>query len=289
MRTARTPSELRSAVREARAAGQTVALVPTMGALHDGHLSLVAQARTEADLVVVSLFVNPTQFNQAADLDAYPRDEATDAAMLEQAGADLLFAPAVATIYPAGFTTAVSVTGPLTETLEAAERGRAHFDGVATVVTKLLNLVGPDVAIFGRKDAQQALVIQRLVDDLALPVRISLATTVREPDGLAMSSRNGRLSAEERRQAVALSQALRAARAAHAQGERDAHALLQAGNDALAAHHVEPEYLALVDPTDLSPLLHVDGRPALLAVAATLGSTRLIDNTTLGVHDSLGD
>ncbi|HEV2821028.1 MAG TPA: pantoate--beta-alanine ligase, partial [Solirubrobacteraceae bacterium] len=189
MTTVRTIAELRAALGPARRAGRTIGLVPTMGALHDGHLSLVTAARAACDVVVVSLFVNPRQFDDGEDLVAYPRDEARDAQLAAGARADILFVPATQELYPAGFATTVSVRG-VAEPLEGARRGPGHFDGVATVVTKLLNSAGPDVAFFGAKDAQQVAVIRRLVADLAIPVRIETAPTVREPDGLALSSRN---------------------------------------------------------------------------------------------------
>jgi pantoate--beta-alanine ligase len=276
MRTIRTVAELRATRRD----GETVALVPTMGYLHEGHLALIRAAREQADQVVVSLFVNPKQFNDASDLDNYPRDEARDAELASDAGADLLFAPAPDAVYPPGFTTQVRVAGPLTATLEGAHRGAEHFHGVTTVVTKLLNMVGPDVAFFGQKDAQQALVIRRLVTDLDMNVRIEVVPTVREPDGLALSSRNVRLSEAGRRRAVALSRALRAAEAFAAAGTTDATRLLIAARHAMTPFNVEPEYLALVDPEDLSPVETID-QEALLAVAAHVGQVRLIDNTIL--------
>jgi pantoate--beta-alanine ligase len=276
MRTLRTVAELRAA----RRPGETVALVPTMGYLHEGHLSLIRAARDQADQVVVSLFVNPTQFNDPGDLDSYPRDEARDAALAAEAGADLLFAPAPEEVYPPGFATQVRVGGPLTESLEGAHRGAEHFHGVTTVVTKLLNMVAPDVAFFGQKDAQQALVIRRLVTDLNLPVRIEVGATVREPDGLALSSRNVRLDADDRRRALALSRALRAAEGTVAAGTRSADAVLTAARAAMTPFDVEPEYLALVDPEDLRPVDAVD-QETLLAVAAHVGRVRLIDNTIL--------
>jgi pantoate--beta-alanine ligase len=251
-----------------------------MGFLHEGHLSLIEAARRQADEVVVSLFVNPTQFDEAADLDAYPRDEARDAALAAEAGAGLLFAPAVDEVYPPGFTTEVRVGGPLSETLEGAQRGAAHFHGVTTVVTKLLNMVAPDVAVFGQKDAQQALVIRRLTRDLDLPVRIEVAPTVREHDGLARSSRNVHLAGDDRRRALALSRALRAAEQTLSSGARDAAALTAAARAAMDDFDVEPEYLALVDPDDLRPVATVD-QDTLLAVAARVGQVRLIDNTIL--------
>jgi pantoate--beta-alanine ligase len=280
MRTLRTVAELRAALAEHRRCGHTIGLVPTMGSLHDGHLSLVGAAREGSDVVVVSLFVNPAQFNEASDLAAYPRDEVRDAALAADAGADLLFAPAVDEVYPDGFATQVRVGGPLTEQLEGAHRGAEHFHGVTTVVTKLLNMVAPDVAYFGQKDAQQALVIRRLVRDLDLPTRIEVLPTVREPDGLALSSRNVRLVGDDRRRALALSRALDAARSAVAGGARDAAAVTAAARAAKNAFDVEPEYLALVDPEDLAPVGTID-RDTLLAVAARVGEVRLIDNTII--------
>jgi pantoate--beta-alanine ligase len=285
MRTVRTVAELRAALAEPRRNGRTVALVPTMGYLHDGHLSLIEAARKQADLVVVSLFVNPAQFNDAADLDAYPRDEQRDAGLAQDAGADLLFAPPLDEVYPPGFTTQVRVDGPLTNTLEGAHRGADHFHGVTTVVTKLLNMVGPDLALFGQKDAQQALVIRRLAADLDLPTRVEVAPTVREPDGLALSSRNVRLATDDRRRALALSRALRAAEGTLAAGTRDAEAIAAAARAAMTPFDVEPEYLALVDPEDLRPVASVD-QETLLAVAAHVGPVRLIDNTILNPHDN---
>ncbi len=197
MKTVRTVSELRGHLADARRAGRTIGLVPTMGAFHDGHLSLMRRAREACDLVVVSLFVNPAQFNEAADLDVYPRDEEHDAGLAAGEGVDYLFAPEVTEVYPDGFATSVAVRG-LTDGLEGAHRGHGHFDGVTTVVSKLLNMVGPDVAYFGQKDAQQAAVVRRLVRDLNFPVRIEVCPTVRADDGLALSSRNVLLADAER-------------------------------------------------------------------------------------------
>lgn len=280
MRTIHSIGELRAALRPARRHGSTVGFVPTMGALHDGHRALIEQADDESDVVVVSVFVNPTQFGDASDLQAYPRDLAADAAAAAQAGAHLLFAPAVQDIYPDGFASTIRVDGPLTETLEGAHRGRSHFDGVTTVVGKLLNIVQPDAAYFGQKDAQQALVVRRMVRDLDLPVRIAVCPTVRAADGLALSSRNVHLSPADRERAVALSAGLRAAADALAAGERDAGALLAAAGGPLAAAAVTPEYLALVDPDTLTPVDSVTGE-TLLALAACVGDTRLIDNIVL--------
>jgi len=279
MRTVRTVADLRAALRDARRAERTIGLVPTMGALHAGHLSLVRAARAENDVVVVSLFVNPTQFNEAADLDAYPRDEARDTEAAAAAGTDLLFAPSADEVYPPGFATTVRIAG-LTEHLEGEHRGIAHFEGVATVVCKLLNMAQPDVAYFGQKDAQQAAVIRRLVRDLDIPVRIAVQPTVREPDGLALSSRNVHLKGADRERALALRRALDAAAETVAAGERDPHAVERAGRAAMARLGVEAEYVALVRPDDLRPVERVDG-DVLVAVAARVGPTRLIDNTIL--------
>jgi pantoate--beta-alanine ligase len=286
MNTVRTVAELRAALRPARLAERSIGLVPTMGALHEGHLSLIRHARATCDVVVVSLFVNPAQFNDAADLAAYPRDEARDAALAAEAGADLLFAPAPDEVYPPGFATTVHVDG-LTATLEGAHRGVGHFDGVTTVVAKLLNMVAPDVAFFGQKDAQQALVIRRLVRDLDIPVRIEVRPTVREPDGLALSSRNVHLKGADRERALALRDALRAAEAALAAGERETPALRDAALAAMHGRGVEPDYLEVVNTDDLSPVARVDGE-ALLAVAARVGPTRLIDNTILSTNGKPG-
>jgi pantoate--beta-alanine ligase len=279
MRTVRTVADLRAALRDARRAERTIGLVPTMGALHDGHLSLVRAARAENDVVGVARCVNPTQFNEAADLDAYPRDEARDTEAAAAAGADLLFAPSAGEVYPPGFATTVRVAG-LTEHLEGEHRGVAHFEGVATVVCKLLNMVQPDVAYFGQKDAQQAAVIRRLVRDLDIPVRIAVQPTVREPDGLALSSRNVHLKGADRERALALREALDAAAETVAAGERDPHAVERAGRAAMARLGVEAEYVALVRPDDLRPVERIDG-DVLVAVAARVGPTRLIDNTIL--------
>jgi pantoate--beta-alanine ligase len=286
MRTVRTVPELREALRGARREEHVIGLVPTMGALHDGHLSLVRHARATCDVVVVSLFVNPAQFNEASDLAAYPRDEERDAALVADIAADLLFAPAPDEVYPPGFATTVHVSG-LTETLEGEHRGVSHFDGVATVVTKLLNMVGPDVAFFGQKDAQQAVVIRRLVRDLDLPVRIEVRPTVREHDGLALSSRNVHLHGADRDRALALRDALAAAEASLGAGERDAEVLRAAALAAMRGRGVEPDYLELVRPDDLSPVSRVEGE-VLVAVAASVGSTRLIDNTILNANGQPG-
>ena len=275
----RTIAEIRAAVAAARAHGQSVGLVPTMGAFHEGHLSLMREARAGADLVVVSLFVNPTQFGPNEDLTAYPRDEQRDATLAEQQGVDILFAPEPAEIYPDGFATSIHVSG-ITDVLDGAARGAFHFDGVATVVTKLFGIVRPDVAFFGQKDAQQVMVVRRVVRDLDLGVRIVACPIVREPDGLAMSSRNVYLDADARRQATALNRALDAASALREAGERDATRLVDAARTVLADAGIEPEYLELRDANTLETVTRVDS-DALLAVAARVGAARLIDNHVL--------
>ncbi len=279
MRTVRTVAELRSVLAPARRDGLTIGLVPTMGALHEGHLSLLARAREQCELVVVSLFVNPAQFDERADLERYPRDERRDAELAAASGADVLFAPIVQEVYPPGFATSVEVLG-ITERLEGAARGAEHFRGVSTVVTKLLCMTMPDVAYFGQKDAQQVLVIRRLARDLNLPVRIEALPTVREPDGLALSSRNALLTSEQRARALALPAALHAARAHAAAGERSAAALLRAAREAMRPFGVEPEYVALVEPETFEPVDTLAGE-ALLALAARIGEVRLIDNAIL--------
>ncbi len=286
MRTVRTVATLRAALSSARSDGSRIGFVPTMGALHEGHLSLIRRAGDENDIVVVSLFVNPTQFNEQVDLEAYPRDEYSDAALADGAGADLLFAPTVEEVYPNGSATTVQVRGPLTETLEGAERGFDHFDGVTTVVAKLLAMVGPHAAYFGRKDAQQSLVVRRMVGDLNLPVRIEVCPIVRDTDGLALSSRNARLSGADRARALALSRGLRAAADHVADGTRDAVTLVARARAELQSAGIEPEYLALVDADDFSPVEVLTGA-TLLAVAARVGDVRLIDNILLSPISTL--
>jgi pantoate--beta-alanine ligase len=282
MRTIRTVAELREALAPERRVGRSIGLVPTMGYLHDGHLSLLRRAREQCDVVVMSLFVNPTQFGPGEDLDAYPRDEQRDSTLAEAEGVDLLFAPAAEEVYPPGFETTV-VVGALTDVLDGArdQRGPEHFSGVATIVAKLLNMAGPDVAYFGQKDAQQALVVRKLVRDLDIPVRIEVCPTVRAVDGLALSSRNAYLSPAERDRALGLSRALRAAEAEVAAGRLDAAAVLSAARAQLDSHGIEPDYLELRSAADLSPAERVNGY-TLLAVAARVGRARLIDNTILG-------
>ena len=252
-----------------------VALVPTMGALHAGHMALVAEASERADHVAASLFVNPAQFGEGEDFSRYPRREDQDIAMLEEAGCELLWAPSVADIYPDGFSTKVSVSG-LSERWEGEARP-GHFDGVATVVAKLLLAVRPDVALFGEKDFQQLAVIRRMVGDLGIPVEVVGVPTVREPDGLAFSSRNAYLSPDERRQAVALPDALKAARNTLQGGTAVATVVRQAKQALVDAGFLKIDYFALVDAATLEPLDEPRGEMRLIA-AAVIGSTRLIDN-----------
>lgn len=282
MRIIRTVDELREALGPLR--GGTVGLVPTMGALHEGHLSLVRAARDSCDTVVMSIFVNPTQFADADDLSLYPRDEERDAALADAAGVDLIFAPSVAEMYPPGHHTTVRVSGWITETLEAEGRGRDHFDGVATVVTKLLIACMPDLAYFGAKDAQQALVVRRLIEDLRLPVRLVVRETLRDEDGLARSSRNARLTTSERAQAVGIPEALVAAKTLFSLGEAGSEQLKDAATTVLVRYGIEPEYLAVVDADTLESVTRVD-RPVLMLIAARIGQTRLIDNIALTPGD----
>jgi len=270
--------------RHQRAGGRRIALVPTMGSLHEGHLRLVDEARRRADAVVMSVYVNPLQFGPQEDLARYPRDLARDRTLARARGVDALFAPADAVMYPAGSEIRV-IPGPTADRWEGAARP-GHFAGVLTVVAKLFHLVEPDVALFGRKDIQQAVLVRQMVRDLDWPLEIVVVPTVREPDGLALSSRNAYLDAAERRQAVTLSAALDAAHQAFAAGERRSSAL-----DSLVRRRIEAEpalrleYLAIVDPRTLTPVESVDAS-TVLALAARLGRTRLIDNIILG--DGLG-
>lgn len=275
MQTVRGIAELRSAVAALKAGGETLALVPTMGALHAGHMALVAEGRRRADHAAASIFVNPLQFGAGEDLDRYPRREAADSAMLAEAGCDLLWLPSAADIYPDGFATNVTIAGVSDHWEGAARPG--HFDGVATVVAKLLIAAAPDIVLFGEKDFQQLAVIRRMAADLALPVEIVGVPTVRDTDGLALSSRNAYLSADERRRALALPRALEQARDAIAAG-KDVAAALGEGRTALAdAGFSKVDYFALVDAATLRPLAAPRGEMRLIA-AATIGATRLIDN-----------
>src|SRR5829696_7433165 len=277
---ARGKDELLSALAPHRAAGRMIGLVPTMGYLHEGHLSLLRAARRECDVVVMSLFVNPAQFGEGEDLDSYPRDEERDAGLAAEAGVDLVYAPAVEEVYPEGFATAVEVEG-LTEVLDGdpARRGPGHFRGVTTIVAKLFNAVQPGIAYFGQKDAQQLAVIRRMVRDLDFPVRIEGLPTVREDDGLAMSSRNAYLAPEDRERAVAISRALTAAE--RRAREESLAAGIEAARAELAAAGIEPEYVEARDPDELTPVAELNGRPVLIAVAARVGGARLIDNVLI--------
>ena len=283
MRTVRSKAELREALLEPRRQGNRIGLVPTMGYFHEGHLSLMRRARKDCDVVVVSLFVNPTQFGPNEDLEAYPRDEERDAQLAAAEGVDLLWTPDVAEMYPEGFDTAVEVGDSLAGVLEGdpKHRGRSHFRGVTTVVAKLFNSVQPDVAYFGRKDAQQALVIERMTRDLDFPVDIEVLPTIREEDGLALSSRNAYLSEEERERAAALSRALRAAEAAAERGEHSVDALVETVRAERHNSGIEPEYVEARDAENLTPLADLNGRRLLVAVAARVGKARLIDNVVI--------
>jgi pantoate--beta-alanine ligase len=275
---ARSVEALRQAVAGWRAARQPVGLVPTMGAIHDGHLALVHAARGQCDRVVASLFVNPKQFGPAEDFTAYPRSEAADLALFAKAGVDLVFIPDVAAMYPPGFATAVKVGG-VGETLDGAHRP-GHFDGVATVVAKLLLQTLSDAAYFGEKDYQQLMVVRRLVRDLDIPVQIEGVATVREADGLALSSRNAYLTPAERRSAPLLYRVLRDSAAALSQEGQDPAAVaatLERGIAALRAGGFAVDYLELRDAADLAPMARLTGAARLLA-AVHLGRTRLIDN-----------
>ncbi len=276
----RAKQELRDALIWPRRTGYSIGLVPTMGYLHEGHLSLLRAAASHCDVVVMSLFVNPTQFRPGEDLDRYPRDEERDLELAAEAGVDIVYAPPVEEVYPEGFATHVEVEN-LTEVLcgDPGRRGPEHFRGVTTVVAKLFNSVQPDVAYFGQKDAQQAAAIRRMARDLDFPVRVEVLPTVREDDGLAMSSRNAYLSEEEREQATALSRALRAAEQA-TQADSLA-AGLDAARRELTAAGIEPEYLEARDPDEMTPVTELNGRPVLVAVAAQVGAARLIDNALI--------
>jgi pantoate--beta-alanine ligase len=283
MRTVRTVHDLRTALRPYRGEG-SVGLVPTMGALHEGHLELARQARVENDAVVMSIFVNPTQFNDPTDLAAYPRDERKDADLAASAGVDLLFAPGVQEVYPPGFTATVALHGPIVEGLEGAHRGVGHFQGVTTVVSKLFGMASPDRAYFGQKDAQQVRVVQAMVADLNIPTEIVVVPTVREPDGLAMSSRNRRLSPFDRARAAHISEALRAAELAVAGGITDVGSVVHAARKVLSDNAIDVEYLELVDAGTFRPVQVLMAGPAVLAVAAVIGGIRLIDNVVLAVR-----
>ncbi|HEX4669945.1 MAG TPA: pantoate--beta-alanine ligase [Solirubrobacterales bacterium] len=280
-RVLRAKAALRAELEEPRRQGSTIGLVPTMGFLHEGHLSLLRAARAECDVVVMSLFVNPAQFGPGEDLERYPRDEERDLRLASEAGVDFVYAPTISEVYPDGFSTAVAVGGNLTEVLDGdpGRRGPEHFRGVTTVVAKLFNSVGPDVAYFGQKDAQQAAVIRRMARDLDFPVRIEVLPTVRETDGLAMSSRNAYLDDEARQRAAALSRALQLAE--RGAREESLRAGLDAARRELTSAGIEPEYLEARDAERLEPVAALNGRAVLVAVAARVGGARLIDNVLI--------
>ena len=281
METITSRAQMISIAREVQRGGRTIGFVPTMGALHEGHLSLMREARAQCDVLVVSIFVNPTQFGPAEDFEKYPRDLNSDVELLTPENVDYLFAPVVTDIYPTGFSTYVTVEG-LSEQLEGASR-QGHFRGVATVVAILLNIVRPDVAFFGQKDAQQAAVLKRMVRDLAFDTKVVVLPIVREESGLALSSRNAYLSDEEKRAAAVLHYGLSEAAAAFGNGERDGARLLQLVRSAIAAEPLaRVDYISLNDAETLEPLEHIGERPVLLSLAVYLGKTRLIDNMVLG-------
>jgi pantoate--beta-alanine ligase len=270
-----------AAFRQARARFGKLGLVPTMGYLHEGHLSLVRQARAECGAVAVSIFVNPTQFGPREDLARYPRDLERDLSLLRQEQVDLVFVPGVAEIYPDGFSTYVDVRA-VTEMLEGAVRP-GHFQGVATVVCKLFNIAQPTRAYFGQKDAQQTVVVRKMARELDMPLEVVVAPTARDPDGLAMSSRNVYLSAEQRRAASVLIRALGAAGERYAAGERDAEALRHTMREVLGGEPLAiPEYVSVADPLTLKELDDVGAGGALCSLAVRFGATRLIDNLLLG-------
>lgn len=283
MQVAKTVREVRAWMKLARADGKTVGFVPTMGYFHEGHLNLMRRAKAECDLCVVSLFVNPTQFGPSEDFQRYPRDFARDAAMAESVGVDLLFAPEVEEMYPEGYQTYVEVT-EVTRRLEGEARP-GHFRGVATVCTKLFNIVQADRAYFGKKDYQQLKVIQRLVRDLNIPTEIVPCETVREPDGLAMSSRNVYLKPDERQAATVLYRALCAGRDAILAGERDGKRVQALVERVIATEPlVKPEYVDVADAETLEPLTDLHGE-VLISLAARVGVARLIDNITVTVPE----
>ncbi len=279
MKELETVSQVREYLAPHRKAGRRIGFVPTMGALHEGHLSLVRAARNDCDLVIVSIFVNPTQFGPGEDFDKYPRMLDADLVACRAAGVDAVFCPQVSEIYPAGSATMVTVKR-LTEGLCGAYRP-GHFDGVTTVVAKLFNIVQPDVAYFGQKDAQQAIVLRRMVKDLLWPIEMVVCPTVREPDGLAMSSRNAYLSPAERRQALSLSAALFRARQEILAGQKDVAALVAGMRQYIeSAGPCSIDYIEIVDAEDLTPLTAARGR-CLVALAVRIGGTRLIDNVVV--------
>ena len=280
MKTLHTVDAMRAAGAEARRQGMTLGFVPTMGALHEGHLSLVRAARSRCDVVVASIFVNPTQFGPNEDFSKYPRTLESDSAQLARESVDLLFAPSTEEMYPAGAATFVEVAG-LSDRLDGKSRP-GHFRGVATIVSKLFHIVQPDVAFFGQKDAAQCAVIKKMVRDLRIPVEIAVCPIVREPDGLAMSSRNAYLSADERGRALVLHRALDGVSAAYKRGERSQAALRATAAQIFAQEkEVVVDYIEIVDPDTLEPRGTDVTGGELVAVAAKVGGTRLIDNIVL--------
>lgn len=285
---ARTVADLREALLAARTGNKRIGFVPTMGAFHAGHLHLMHTAREECDVTVVSLFVNPTQFGDPADLAAYPRNDARDEEMANNAGVDVMFAPTLHEMYPSGYDALVEVGG-VTEPLEGKARGLAHFRGVTTVVAKLFNIVQPHAAYFGQKDAQQVAVIRQMIRDLNFPIELVVCPTMREADGLAMSSRNTRLNAEARVQAVALSESLHGILAMIASGNSDTASLLLEARARLHARGIpdgDIEYLEAVDNITLQPVAALGDAPVLFAIAARVGGVRLIDNVVFDESSS---
>ncbi|HEV7643995.1 MAG TPA: pantoate--beta-alanine ligase [Pyrinomonadaceae bacterium] len=269
-----------SIARKLRREEKTVGFVPTMGALHEGHLSLVTEARQMCDIVIVSVFVNPTQFGKGEDFERYPRDLTADAALLAEYNIDYVFAPTAEDIYPEGFSTYVTVEG-LSETMEGEFRP-GHFRGVATIVTILLNTVRPDFAFVGQKDAQQAVVIKRLAKDLGFETEVMVLPTIREESGLALSSRNAYLSEEQRKAAAVLYQALRAAKLAYREGERNTAKLAEIVREKVAAEpQAKLDYVSVVNSENLQPIAKIEDETVVIAVAARFGAVRLIDNTIL--------
>jgi pantoate--beta-alanine ligase len=279
MKICKTIEEMRSASRDTRSEGKRFGFVPTMGALHEGHLSLVRAAKAKSDVVAVSIFVNPLQFGPTEDLAKYPRSFERDRELLEKEAVDIVFAPQPEEMYPKGAVTYLTVEG-LSEKLCGRSRP-GHFRGVATVVAKLFHIVEPDLAFFGQKDAAQATIIRRMVRDLNLPIEIVVCPIIREPDGLAMSSRNVYLRPEERKAAPVLNRSLTETKNRFDQGERNARKLIAAGKRVMAQEsRVRLDYFEIVDPDTLDPVLEVT-RSALVAIAALVGNTRLIDNILL--------
>ncbi len=279
MKICTTIAEVLTAIRAARAASKRLGLVPTMGALHAGHLSLVRAAKAQCDVVAASIFVNPTQFGPSEDFSKYPRSSERDCSLLEQEGTDIVFSPAVDEMYPKGATTWVTVEG-LSEKLDGRSRP-GHFRGVTTIVAKLFHVIQPDMAFFGQKDAAQVAVIRRMVKDLNFPLEIVACPIVRETDGLAMSSRNAYLSPDEHKRALVLQRSLRRVESEFQAGERSTARLVDIGRSAMAEEaQVRLDYFQIVDPDTLEPVQTVEHR-ALVAAAAYVGSTRLIDNLLL--------